>query len=527
MVDALTRGADPAEPLSPDVVVRARSRIAAARRRRASWWAGGSVALLAIAAVAVGTWAAPPVVPAAAATPTPSETADPLPAVLHAEDLMAMSEPRTRGVEPEGPRQAGLVCNLDDVPPESARPGATAGTPCDAVWVGEDMLLRLEPEATTATTYVVGDASQVRVMWVVRNAGSIPLQLDPAGAVASLVADPGSVATSGSQSGLTQVASSLWQDDHHRSTVLTRGAATSDSSLDDSWILQPGEYASGEATFITERDDPVSRVIDAATRFTMPTLSVQIPVVPLGAPAGSMILLEVESQLVTVDPGTAGDTLASMGVPRRLGEEPRADAQAALLCEISDALVEGRTLAIAGEFSSYSAEESSCTPLWVPGPIFVDGGGLDVVGDELATPDATSQRLVWTVENRSTWTVLTENFSLLVEAAPASPRPDGDVLSRLGDTVVTESSAWMADGRRAVMLSSQAWRFGMEPGSMFGAESTLFPGMLTSTDVVDVDELVESLNGDGAATALIELPLLGTPTQVLVLEVPVSAAVDG
>jgi hypothetical protein len=445
---------------------------------------------------------------------------------------MAGTAPRTRGVEPDDARQAGLLCDLGDVPPEAAGVGATAGASCAAVWAGEGGILRLDQGATTATIYAVDDTSRLAVTWVVRNTGGIPIQLDPAGAVVSLVTDPGTVATSGSQFGLTQVASSLWQSDQRRSSVLTRGAATSDSSLDDSWILHPGEQESGEATFVITGEGPTARVIELVTQRAVPTLSVQIPVVPLGAPLDTVMLIEVEDTFTSVEPGMSGDFLADLGVPRTRGEDPRDDAQAALLCEISDALVEGRTLAIAGERSStYSAEESSCTPLWVPGPIFVDGGGLDVVsdvvGDELATPDATSQRLVWTVENRSTWTVLTENFSLLVEAAPASPRPDGDVLSRLGDTVVTESSAWMADGRRAVMLSSQAWRFGMEPGSMFGAESTLFPGMLTSTDVVDVDALVESLNGDGAATALIELPLLGTPTQVLVLEVPVSAAVDG
>ena len=525
VVDALTRGADPAEPLSPDVVVRARSRIAVARRRRASWWAGGSVALLAAAALAVGTWAAPPEAPAAAATPAPSETADPLPAVLHAEDLAATIEPRTRGVEPEDRRQAGLLCNLDDVPPESAGPGATVGTSCGAVWMGDEQMLRLEAGATTVTAYTSGDTSLVTVGWVVTNVGRTSLQLDPAGTVVSLVTDPDAVATSVTRSGLTQVARSLWESDGLRGTVLTQGAATSGSSLSDSWILGPGESASGEAIFVTAGEGPSMRVADVATRRATPTITVHVPVVPLGAPAGSLLILEAEGIHPAVVDGVSADTLAEVGVPRVVGEPPREDAQAALLCDVPESLAEGRALAIAGDFSStYATAEASCLPLWVPGPVLTDSDDVTIVRDEGAPDDTAQMRVVWGVTNSSTATVRLQNLSLLIEALPSQARHEGSELTRLGDTIVTESSAWLPDNRRAALLSTQAFGFTMDSGTAYGAESTLFPGMLTSIDAVDADAIVDSIGGQGAATALAELPFLLTPTRVLILEVPLIPA---
>jgi len=100
-------------------------------------------------------------------------------------------------------------------------------------------------------------------------------------------------------------------------------------------------------------------------------------------------------------------------------------------------------------------------------------------------------------------------------------------LTRLGDTIVTQTSAWLPDGRRVALLSTQAYQFEMEPGSSLGMESTLFPGMLTSDQPVDAGFLVRSLGDAGVATVLTELPLFADPSRVLILETPLGAPVDG
>lgn len=526
VVDALTRGADPAAALSPDVVVRARSRIAAARRRRASWWAGGSVTLLAAAALAVGTWAQPAQIPAAAASPTPSETPAARPSILRAEDLAAAMEPRARAVEPDSVRQAGLLCPLDGLPPGSL--DSAVGTSCGSVWMGEGRLLRLDESFTRATAYSFGDSSVVMVTWMAVNSGPVPIALDPAGAVVSLVTDPGAVTDTAYQSGFTQVASSLWLGDQQRMTVLTAGAAVAGSSLSDVWVLAPGESASGEATFVSHSDTPLTQVADIAAGRAEATVVVQIPVVPAASPAANVLLVEAEHELADVPAGLSGDVLAADGVPRAMGEPVPDGAQAAMLCEIPEALREDRELAQDGQLtSSGDSAESVCAPLWVPGPVFADHEGTTIVTDEGAPEDTTRTRVLWSVDHKAHATVLTDNWSLLIEGVASEVRTEGSALTRLGDTIVTQTSAWLPDGRRVALLSTQAYRFEMEPGSSLGMESTLFPGMLTSDQPVDAGFLVRSLGDAGVATVLTELPLFADPSRVLILETPLGAPADG
>ncbi|WP_062467626.1 hypothetical protein [Demequina maris] len=502
LLRALEPEAEPGNEACAAISARATARIRRRRRLRLAGYAAASAGLLTIAgAVAVVGGSEPGDDQAGAGADTPAaQASQPGTGVIYAEELLSGAASRIRVSDSAPDRQAAVACR------ETTEPDSAA--PCRALWVGDLPLLAVDPDETLMTLHATDHLVRVDIRWTVRNVGYRPLLLDRGDLMVGLVTDPDRVTEATTVADETYRGVSLWADDRERLAL----------NLDRSSLerLEPGSAMRGWATFTAEApaaDTAADPLWDLAAGATAGTLTVQVGI-PHSRQADPLTADVIAEASMTVDEfahAIAADHLTASFRPRERGEAAGAGRQAALLCDVPKGM---RSSTFENYNIPYQARQVACDPGWVDGLVLADTGTSEL---RAGTPADT---LVWDVTNVSGQTVQLSRLQVLIEPDPDGLRARGDGLTLLGTAVVTPSSAWLVNGRRTAWLTNVFYDYPLLAGATIGGRDRLFPGMLSSDTIVDVDEIVGSLADGGRATAIAAVPFLDDPSRVLLLETP-------
>jgi|GEM_PF-3165641 len=500
LLAALAREADEGRSAGPDGAEAIRSRVRArVRRRRVGAIAGYAAASLAVAGAVVINLNVDYTAPPRATEPPVVLDAAERRAGWDADALLADSASRSRTADAATERQAALACDRTAAPGEAV--------PCAALWVADRPLVRIDPEQTRVTARVGADVVRIDVRWALRNVSARWMLVDQADALVALVTEPSSRASAPEVTHGTVGARSLWSDDRHRfaHNVERRSLAE----------LAPGAALRRWDTFVVARPvpgEPADPLWDVATGASDATLTIHMGLAREEGTEWSTLVLDASLPLDQIERALAADSLAASFRPRARGEETPADAQAALLCTVPEELR-------ASTFEDFAipleSQPQACDAGWVDGPVLADAGVSTVIPGEVA------DSVAWSIVNTSGSMIQVTRTYLQVEAAPARVR-GGDTLTQLGTAVVTPSSAWRADGRRLGWLSNVRVDLPLEPGSIVGGGAQLFPGMLGSNTIVDVDAIAAALRREGTVTAVAAVPFVEDTSRVLLLETPLS-----
>ncbi|WP_062463949.1 hypothetical protein [Demequina soli] len=482
--------------------IRERAVVRVRRRRRlgAGAYALAGLALAGLAAATiVHADAGDPARVAASSTHAAPVARTAHPTVLHSQDLVGTGVPRERDQYPGFIAQPAIVCT------GPARTDALA--PCPAVWVGDRALLRIDPGRSTVTAYRAGGHARVAIDWTATNVGTTALALEADDAVAALLTHPTrNAGTERIVAHGTYRGGSLWVADDSR---LARHVDALSRT-----VVAAGDTVSGTAVF--DADQPVAgappdAVWDTVTAAARATLTLEIGVAPAGSSPGYALMLETSMSLSIPPLGVSADTLVPSWSPRTRGEAAPTDAQAALLCDVPRGM---RSSAYENYHVPLRAEQVACEPGWVAGPVVVDDGTLRVI------PGTPEPSVEWSARNATGRTLLVARTALMLEPRPAGVRRTGDTLSLLGSVVVTPSSAWLRDGRRLAWLSNVTFDMSVAGGTRLAGQDALYPGLLSSGQIVDVDAVAAALASRGAATVVTAVPFLADRSRVLILETP-------
>ncbi|WP_062291042.1 hypothetical protein [Demequina phytophila] len=485
------------------IATSAAHRITRRRRLRLAGFGAAAAILLAVAGAVALT--APRELPPSTEPAEPDVMASqPGSGVVYAEELLRGAASRLRTADGSALRQEALACR--------ERTDASTPVPCRAVWVGDTPFLELDPEMTLATLHVTDRLVRLDVRWTVRNTGVRPLLLDRADLAVAVLTDPDGVADPVADQATDALTSSWWADDRSR-LALNREA----QSLER---IEPGSAMRGWATFTAAAPrngaarDPLWDVADGVAATTL-TLQVGIPHTRTADPTAADVIVESSMPLTDINPAIAADHLLETFRPRARGGATPADAQAALLCDVPRSM---RSSTFENYNIPYLARQVACEPGWVDGPVLVDAGTAEV------RPGTPASVVVWDVANASGATLQVSRLQLLLEGRADTVRAGGDGLTLLGTAAVTPSSAWLADGRRLGWLSNAFYDYPLIPDAVVGGRDQLFPGMLSSGEIVGEDVIIEALYGGGRATAVATVPFLDDPSRVILLETPLAVA---
>ncbi|WP_062386010.1 hypothetical protein [Demequina iriomotensis] len=505
LVEALEAGTAPGREAddADGVAERARRRARRGRRSRTAAWAGAGVAVV---------WAAATVLPGLdRGDPAPPAPVQTVTATMFAEDLTATVVERARDVAARAPAQRAVLCSVR----EGGNPWAASSdrndlpvrATCSAAWAGSEPLIAIDRSSTTVTTFTGDGRAIITVDWAVRNRGSAALALDAGGVLVSLLTDPGEVTTDRGFDEGRYAGGSLWASNTQRYATL--------SGTSRPVTVEPGEYVQGSTRFIGRepgRGEPRDAVWDIATGADAPTVGVQVRVQPFGISGTRELFLEAEAAVPEPAAGVSADTLVADLTPRLPGER-RDGAQAALLCEVPPDL-----RAEPGGSFPYAAGEAACEAGWLPTRIVADAGTLGITAGDVAP------LVGWGVLTATTGSLEVAGWRLLVEQAPDDVRDAATPLRRLGSSVVTARNAWAADGRRIALLDNADVARDIGPGEEIGGHDSLFPAMLTDGEPIDVSKVVAAIEAGGTVTAQVDVPFLGDPSRVLILETPLALA---
>ncbi|WP_062525059.1 hypothetical protein [Demequina rhizosphaerae] len=511
LLRALEPGAEHDGAACDGIAARATVRVRRRRRLRLAGYSAAGAALIAVAGiVAVGGASDPTAPPAATVADTPAvQASQPGTGVIYGEELLQGAASRIRPSDRTPARQAAVACRGTTEPDRAEA--------CRALWVGDETLLAVDADETLMTLHATDRLVRVDIRWTVRNVGSRPLLLDRGDLMVALVMEPDRVADEAEQTAVdaaTFRGTSLWASDRER-LALNLGR----TSLER---LEPGSAMRGWATFTAEAPatgeaaDPLWELAAGATAGTL-TVQVGVPHSRTAQTASADVIVEASLTVESFAQAIAADHLMASFTPRARGETAGAERQAALLCDVPRGM---RSSTFENYNIPYQARQVACESGWVDGPVLADSGTAEL---RAGTPAST---LVWEVTNVSGQTLQLSRLQVLIEAEAGTLRRKGDGLTLLGTAVVTPSSAWLADGRRTAWLTNVFYDYPLLADATIGGRERLFPGMLSSDVIVDVDAIIGSLGNAGQATAVAAVPFLDDPSHVLLLETPLAPLIE-
>ncbi|WP_062298110.1 hypothetical protein [Demequina maris] len=541
----LGREEDRGRSIDADVITgiegRALARLARARTMRRGLVVGGSAVVLGIAAWAISSTSDPSTLAApssAVTTPqpdvsvvtedgplTPMATGD-----LSAEALIAGSAPRIRGEEPETPRQAALLCQMDPDNNPWHDAAATVSTltetrECEAVWVGDGLILAPDFTYARLLTRVDDDGATVVLDWLLQgtdNLSESPLVIDDAALAATLATDPDTVSGPGLRTRGAYVGESMWTSDDRRLAVMGNASHPRALTADFSAVLGGVELTTQPPGSSLHSDE----LWAIASGEVTPAAVLQVRIVPERDAGDQELILEVE-----LDPDNRmwGEEDAVAGVPAedllagavpRSRDEARAGRQAASVCELPEALQSGATYLDIDFSAEWAALE--CDPVWLEHPVFE----ATPAGDDGSGASEQDGYVQWNLTNVSRDAVRATNAMLLVETRPAGDASTADLT--LFDAVAVAPSGWTADGRRLVPMSnlhSGVFTQHVQAANYFGGGALVDSSSRTLGPERPTHPVLKALRKGTATTGLVLVPFSDDPTRVLALEVPMGDTV--
>ncbi|WP_062515845.1 hypothetical protein [Demequina gelatinilytica] len=230
------------------------------------------------------------------------------------------------------------------------------------------------------------------------------------------------------------------------------------------------------------------------------------PVDPLERVERSVPAAEPRADAVTADAWVAGFA------PRTDDEALAADRQAALLCEVPDAL-QGLT---ASEAAWLGLEPPACLAGSVAGPVLEPSHGVQVVDGV----NGSAADVAWAAVNVSDQAIVTAGWSVLFETAPEAA-PSEATASVLGSVTLTRS-LWLDAAHRSLPSpASPRWRE-LGSGSTLLAQTHLDPDRTVSGATIDAAALRTAIADGAAVTGAVVVPFEDDPSTVMVLEVPLT-----
>ncbi|MDN4476951.1 hypothetical protein QQX09_13915 [Demequina sp. SYSU T00192] len=542
------RGRAAGEDAIAAVESRALARLARGRTMRRGLVVGVSAAVVGIAAWAITSTTEPSTL-AAPGSPMDAATAVPSPAPevsdlqdqdsdlrlaggdLTAEALIASASPRTLGEEPESPRQAALLCDTD----ATAYPwnGASATEPtareveaCEAVWVGDGLVLAPEFADARMLSRVGEDGATVVLDWLLQwvDPGSATaLTVDEAAITVTLATDQDTLSAPAPRIGDAYVGESLWVSPTRRLAVL--GGATSPRTMSPEYAAlvggvelataAPGEALHSEQLWAIASGEVVPQVV----------LQVRIP--PAGGAASQELILELEivpDNRMWGDAEVAGLSAEALMVgvePRSRDDAADPDRQAASVCELAHAAWSGT--AYFGPDWSPVLDAVECEPVWLGRSFFASAPRA-----EDASEGMPATYVQWLLTNTTDDAVRAGIPLLLVETRPE--RDATPAALTVFDSLAATPSAWTEDGRRIVPLSDM---FGgimtqhVQAGAYLANAANISVESRLLGPERDPARVLRSVRNGAQATALVPVPFGDDASRVLVLEVPMGDTLRG
>ncbi|WP_062528874.1 hypothetical protein [Demequina rhizosphaerae] len=533
------RGRAVGEDAIPGIEAAALARLRHVRTMRSTAVAAGSAVVVGVAAWAITSTTEPSTLAAptsAIVTDAPSPTPDTgtdladdgfdsylATADLSAEALIAGSTPRVLGEEPDTPRQAALLCEMDpDINPWR---GATATTStltetkaCEAVWVGDGPVWTPDFVTSRLVSRAGDHEATVALDWVLQwNApSSSTLTIDQAAISATLATEPDTISAPGLRTRGAYVGESLWVSPTERLAVM--GNATSPVVMDPAYSAVIGGV---EITTQGPGSTLHSQALWAiAAREATPQVVVQVRVPPTGEAGAQELILEIE-----LEPenglwgngdlaGLPAEDLVAGAEPRSRDDAARPDRQAASVCELPDAL-RARTTYIGSEWSP-EIDVLECDPVWLGDPLFAAQ-----TQDATALEGMPATYVQWLLTNTAGDAVRAGVPMLLVETRPARDATAGDLT--MFDSLAVAPSAWTADGHRVVPLSDMVGSIftqHVQPGNYLSNAANMSAEAWMLGPERDPDRVRRAVANGAQTTSLVTVPFRNDDSRVLVLEVP-------